>query len=435
VSHALVDLAITNATIVTVDALDTVVPDGTVLVHDGAISYVGLPISFQAARTIDAGGGIVLPGLVNAHTHLAMTLFRGLADDVDLAGFLGRLVPAEAAVLSPATVAVGTRLALAELLRGGTTTALDMYFFPEAAHEVAVAAGFRLHSGPVFVEYDGPDAMPFPDRVRWACALAPQPFGIGSACWLEPHSTYLLSQDQLREIKALADETGARVHIHAAETRTELDLVRERHGRTPVQLLADVGLLGPRTVIAHGVHLDAADCALLAATGTSVTHCPASNQKLASGIAPVAELVEAGANVALGTDGAASANDLDVWFALRLAGYTQKVRHGAATLPAAALVRLATMGGARALGIDHLVGSVEVGKRADLVVLDGSSPSLTPVYDPVSALAYAAGRADVRWVVVDGRVVVDDRVLTTIDIEGAVAAARGVRTEVLAAIP
>jgi 5-methylthioadenosine/S-adenosylhomocysteine deaminase len=435
VSHALVDLAITNATIVTVDALDRVVADGTVLVERGAISYVGLPVPFQAARTIDAGGGIVLPGLVNAHTHLAMTIFRGLADDVDLAGFLGRLVPAEAAVLSPATVAIGTRLALAELLRGGTTAALDMYFFPEAAHEVAGEAGFRLHSGPVLVEYDGPDAMPFPARMRWARGLVRQPFGIGSAGWLEPHSTYLLSVDQLREIRALAAETGARVHIHAAETRTELDLVRDRHGRTPVQLLADVGLLGPRTVLAHGVHLDAADRALVADTGTSVTHCPASNQKLASGIAPIAELVEAGANVALGTDGAASANDLDVWFALRLAAYTQKVRHSAATLPAAMLVRLATMGGARALGIDHLVGSLEVGKRADLVVLDGSSPSLTPVYDPVSALAYAAGRADVRWVVVDGRVVVDDRVLTTIDLEATVAAARGARTEVLAAIP
>lgn len=434
-THALVDVAIVNATVVTVDAVGRVVPGGTVLVHDGGITHVGAPVPFAARRTIDAEGGLVLPGLVNAHTHLAMTMFRGLADDRDLAGFLGRLLPAERAVLSAATVAAGTRLAVAECLLGGITTALDMYFFPEAAHEVAAEGGLRLHTGPVFIEFPGADRRPFPARVAWARTyVGSTAGGVGSTGWLQPHSTYLLSPAQLREIAALATELDARVHVHACETHEEIEQVRARHGCSPIALLADVGLLGPRTVLAHGVHLDAADIALVAGRGASVVHCPASNLKLASGVAPVAELDAAGVNVALGTDGAASANDLDLWMAMRLGGYAQKVRHGADTLPAERLVRMATINGARALGIDHLVGSVEVGKRADLVVLDADSPSLNPVYEAASALAYAAGRGDVRQVLVDGRVVVDDGALVTIDRAAVAAEVRALAPLVLGAI-
>jgi len=431
-----VDLAVTNALVVCADAAGTVHEGGQVLVRGGAIVHVGAPVEHSAARTLDAEGAPVLPGLVNAHTHLAMTLFRGLADDRDLEGFLAVLVPAEVAVLSPETVTAGTELALAECLLGGITTALDMYWFPEHALEVAQRAGFRLHAGPVFMQFDGPDHRPFGPRRRWAERwLADPPAGLGSAAWLNAHSTYLLTEDQLREIAEIAGATGARVNVHAAETAVELAQVAELHGgRTPVQVLADTGLLGPATVLAHGVHLGPADIEAVAASGASVAHNPASNLKLASGIAPVPELLDAGVTVALGTDGPASGNDLDLWLAMRLAAYTQKERLGARVLPAAQVVRLATAGGAAALGIDHLVGTLEVGKRADVVVLDAASPSLTPVFDGHSVLASAAGRGDVRHVVVDGRLVVEEHQCLTIDVARAAAEVRRLAPAVAAAV-
>jgi 5-methylthioadenosine/S-adenosylhomocysteine deaminase len=340
------------------------------------------------------------------------------------------LLPAEDAVLSAETVAAGTALAVAECLRGGITTALDMYFFPEASRAAARAAGFDLRDGPVFVEADGPDRRSFADRLVGATELLlATP---ADRRWVAPHSTYLLSEDQLRAVAALAAEHGARVHIHACETTAELAAVRQRHGRTPIEVLRDTGLLGPGTVLAHGVHLTPADIALVAEAGAVVSHCPASNQKLASGFAPVPELLAAGVPVALGTDGAASANDLDLWVAMRLATYPLAARTAPGTLDAAGVLALATAGGATAAGAADL-GTIAVGGRADLVVLDPSSPSLTPSYDAHSTAAYAASRADVRWVVAAGRVVVDDRRLVTIDVDGAVAALREMAPRILAA--
>jgi 5-methylthioadenosine/S-adenosylhomocysteine deaminase len=433
-----VDLAITHALVVCADEAGTVVDDGLVLVRGGELVHVGPAVPYEAARTLDAGGAPVLPGLVNAHTHLAMTLFRGLADDRDLDGFLAALVPAEVAVLSPDAVAAGTELAVAECLLGGITSALDMYWFPERALEVAAGAGLRLHAGPVFMQFDGPDNRPFGARRRWAERwLADPPPTLGSAAWLNAHSTYLLTEPQLREIAEVAETTRARVHVHAAETAAELRQVAELHGgRTPVEVLAHTGLLGPRTVLAHGVHLTGPDIELVAQAGASVAHNPASNLKLASGIAPVPELLAAGVTVALGTDGPASGNDLDLWLAMRLAAYTQKARTGdASVLPAGTMVRMATAAGARALGVDRQVGSLEVGRRADVVVLDSASPSLTPVYDASSALAGAAGRGDVRHVIVDGRLVVEDHRCLTVDVERAAARVRRLAPSVAAAVP
>jgi 5-methylthioadenosine/S-adenosylhomocysteine deaminase len=370
---------------------------------------------------IDARGGIVVPGLVNAHTHLAMTMFRGLADDLDLDGFLATLLPAEGEVLSADSVAAGTALAVAECLRAGITSALDMYFFPEVASAVAAEVGFDLHTGPVFVEFPGADRRPFDERLEWAGdLLSATPAG---RRWVCPHSTYLLDERQLRAVGELAGSHGARVHVHACETAAELAAVRQRHGRSPIEVLRDVGLLGPATVLAHGVHLDDDDLALVASSGATIAHCPASNQKLGSGFARVPELLAAGVPVALGTDGAASANDLDPWLAMRLASYSLAARCGPGTIDATAVLTMATAGGATALG-DPLIGTIEAGTRADLVVLDASSPSLAPVYDPVSAVAYAASRADVRWVIAGGRVAVDDRRLTTIDVDAAIAEVR-----------
>ncbi|MET0579805.1 MAG: amidohydrolase family protein, partial [Ilumatobacteraceae bacterium] len=426
-----VDLAVVDATVVTMDATGTVLSGATVLVDGGVIVAVGPATGPPAVarRTIHAGGAIVLPGLVNAHTHLAMTMFRGLADDLDLAGFLARLLPAEGAVLSADTVAAGTMLAVAECLRGGITTALDMYFFPEAAGAVAAASGFDLRGGPVFVEFPGADRRRFAERVEWADELLSST--LPERRWLCPHSTYLLDEAQLVTVGELAATHGARVHVHACETTAELAAVRERHGRTPIEVLRDTGLLGPCTVLAHGVHLDDDDLAMVAQSGATVTHCPASNQKLASGFAPIPELRAAGVPIALGTDGAASANDLDLWVAMRLAAYPLAARTAPGTLDAAAVLALATTGGATAAGATDL-GTIAVGTRADLVVLDPSSPSLTPSYDAHSTAAYAASRADVRWVVAAGRVVVDDRRLVTIDVAGAIDALRDLAPRILA---
>ncbi len=428
------DLAIVNATVVTMDGAGTVIEGATITVDGDGITAVGPPTDppTTAQRTIDARGAIVLPALVNAHTHLAMTMFRGLADDIDLEHFLGRLLPAEDAVLSADTVAAATTLAIAECLLGGTTAGLDMYFFPEAATAAAAGTGFDLRGGPVFVEHPGPDGRPFDARLAWAGELlAATP---ADRRWVAPHSTYLLAEDQLLAVGALAAELGARVHVHACETAAELAAVRARHGRSPIEVLATTGLLGPGTVLAHGVHLSDADIDLVAASGATVSHCPASNQKLASGFARIPELLAAGVPVALGTDGAASANDLDLWLAMRLAAYPLAGRTAPGTVTATDLLAMATTGGAHALGTPDR-GSIEPGRRADLVVLDASSPSLTPTYDAHSTAAYAAARADVRWVVAGGQLVVDDRRLTTIDVDAAITAVREMAPAIRAATP
>ena len=432
-----VELIIEHATVLTVDAADTVVTDGAVAVAKGAIVAVGpsavVRAAHRAASIVDARGGIVLPGLVNAHAHLAMTLFRGLADDRDLDGFLHAMLAAEATVLDEAAVRAGVQLALAESILAGGTSALDMYFWPEAALEVAGAAGFRLQAGPVFVTFPGPDARPFARRMAWAAdALAAWP----GRRWVMPHSTYLLAPDELVAIRELADAVGARAHVHAAETAAEVAMVRNRLGRSPVEVLDDVGLLGPRTTLAHAVALDDADLALVARSGAAVTHCPLSNLKLASGFCRVPELLAAGVTVGLGTDGTASSNDLDLFGAMRVAAIVHKAHTGdAAALPAWAVLRMATAGAARAAGIDDLVGSIEVGKRADLVLLDADSPALTPSYDPVSTVVYAAGRADVRDVWIDGRRVLHHRRPTTIDVPAALADVRGRQAAVAASVP
>lgn len=413
-------LAIVNATAILVDDDATVLRDATLVVaDDGSIRAIGNhAIAHDASDVIDARGGIVMPGLINAHTHLAMTLFRGLADDVTLEDFLARLMPAEFAVLSPEAVAAGTRLAVLESLRGGITAALDMYYLPESIVEVAERTRMRIHTGPTLLEFDGPERLAFDARLAWAKRWLEraQSAGDTSSLWLGPHSTYLMGDDHLRRTATLTHEHGARIHVHAAETRGEMQQVAQRHGgRSPIEVLRDTDLL-ERAVLAHGVHLSDDDIDLVARANATVVHCPASNYKLASGFARITDLVRAGVNVALGTDGPASGNDLDLWLAMRLAGYGQKNLAGDPTvLPAHDIVRMATINGARALGIDHLVGSIEVGKRADVIVLDADSPSLTPAFDPHVAVAASAGRGDVLHVIIDGEPVVRNRVALTID--------------------
>ncbi|MFJ9122567.1 amidohydrolase [Streptomyces sp. NPDC102340] len=420
-----VDLLVHGGTVLTVDDASTVLADGAVAVRDGEIVAVGpadeLLARHTATDTIDATGGLVIPGLINTHTHLAMTLLRGTADDVTLQEFLGRVVPAEARLLDPGTVASAVRVAVAESVRAGVTSALDMYWFHEAAEEAARTAGWRLHTGPLFMDVpEPPDGRPYKERMEWARRyLAGRPAGTRPV--LFAHSTYTLSPEQLVECFALAREFGALIHLHAAENAAEVAGVEVAHGKRPVELLESLGLLGPDVVLAHAVDLTGGEIAAIARAGASVAHCPVSNLKLGCGIAPVPRLLSAGVTVGLGTDGAVSSNTLDVLGAVRQAALVHKADGDPTAVGAEQAVRMATIEGARALGLGDALGSIEVGKRADLAVLDLNRPHLTPRHDPYAMLAYAAQASDVRDTVVDGRVLMRDRTLTTLD-EGAVLA-------------
>lgn len=421
------DLLVHGGDVLTVDAAGTVVPAGAVAVRDGEILAVGpaaeLRARYTAAEDLDATGCLVLPGLVNAHTHLAMTLLRGRADDVTLQGFLERVIRWESELLSAENVAAAIRVAIAESVRAGVTSALDMYWFHEAAERVAHEAGWRLHTGPTFMDVPTPpDGMAYGDRLEWARRdLAGRARRPGTRPVLFAHSAYTLSPTQLTEIAALAREFGALLHIHAAENTAEVATVEERYGKRPVELLDSLGLLGPDLLLAHAVDLTGPEIAALARTGTSVAHCPVSNLKLGCGIAPVPQLLDAGVTVGLGTDGAVSSNTLDVLRALGTAALVHKAAGDPTAVGAEQAVRMATIEGARALGLDAHLGSLEAGKRADLIVLDLGGPHLAPRHDPWSTLAYSARASDVRDTVVDGRILMRDRTLQTLDEAAALA--------------
>lgn len=417
-----IDLLVHGGAVLTVDEAGTVVHSGAVAVHEGEIVAVGqaeeLCTRFTADESIDASDCLVLPGLVNTHTHLAMTLLRGRADDVTLQGFLERVLPAEAELLAPKNVTAAVRLAIAESVRAGVTSALDMYWFHEAAERAARETGWRLHSGPTFMDVpEPPDGRAYEERLGWArrdleARGAARP---GRRPVVFAHSAYTLSPDQLTEIAALAREFGALLHIHAAENATEVATVEVQYGRRPVELLDSLGVLGPDLLLAHAVDLTGPEIAALARTGTAVAHCPVSNLKLGCGIAPVPRLLSAGVTVGLGTDGAVSSNSLDVLGAVRQAALVHKADGDPTAVGAERAVRMATIEGARALGLAEHLGSLERGKRADLIVLDLNAPHLRPLHDPWSTLAYAAHSADVRDTVVDGRVLMRDRELRTLD--------------------
>lgn len=431
------DLLVAGGTVVTMDDAFTTIEDGAVAVLGGEIVAVGkraeLAARYGSAETLDASGHVVFPGLVNAHTHAAMTLFRGLADDLSLEAWLNdHIWPVEAAFVDRDTVERGTTLACVEMLRGGVTTACDMYWFPRECAAAARRAGLRLVAGGALIDFAGADGLTPAERLgenrELLAELAGDPLVLGS---IQPHSTYTASPDLLVKAKELADEFGVLYGLHVAETAAETAEVLSRYGRTPTRHLESLGLLGQRTVLFHGVHLDDGEIALLAARGASVVHCLESELKLASGIPRMPELLRAGVTVGLGTDGTASNNDLDLWAELRLAALLYKVTGGDPTsIPAREALRLATRGGAKALGMDHLVGSLEPGKRADLLLIDFDRPHLAPVYDVASHLAYAVNKADVATVVVQGKVVVRNHRVTTVDEGEAIARVREVAAKI-----
>lgn len=417
-----VALVVTGGSVVTMDESRRVLQPGAVAIDGRQIVAVGTPdeidAAFDASDRIDAPSGIVLPGLINTHTHAPMVLYRGLADDLALMEWLEQhIFPAEARTVSPAFVAAGTRLAALEMIRSGTTTFADMYYFEEVIAEATRAAGLRAVLGQTVIRFPVADAPTPEDALARADAFIRQYRDddlIVPA--VAPHAMYTLAPETLQAARALADRHGVPLLIHLAETRDEYDGARREHGRTPTAYLAAHGVLGPNVLGAHGVWLDPPDIATVAEHGTSISHNPESNMKLASGTAPVSALLAAGVKVGLGTDGAASNNDLDMFEAMRTAALLHKlVEQDPRALPAPTVLEMATRMGAEALGLGDRVGSLVPGKRADVIVVETARPHMTPMYDPVSHLVYTAKGSDVTTTIVNGRVLMRDRRVLTLD--------------------
>ena len=406
-----VDLIVTGGTVVTVDAAGRVIENGAVAIDGADIAAVDTAAAigkqFRGRETINASGQIVIPGLINTHTHAPMVLYRGLADDLPLMEWLNNYIfPAESKTVSPEFVRAGTRLAALEMIESGTTTFVDMYYFEEEIARVTKDAGIRGVLGQTIIEFPSPDAKTPSEGIARASvflrAWATDELIVPA---IAPHAMYTLDTATLKAIRAVADRERAPVIIHLAETREEVKIARERYKATPVQYLERIGFWGPRTIAAHGVWLTPADIRILARRHVGLAHNPESNMKLASGTAPVLALRTASVPVGLGTDGAASNNDLDMFEAMRQAALLHKLTSGdPRALPAREALELATRRGAEAIGMGDKIGSLEPGKQADVIAVSVADARETPMFDPVSHLVYVSRGDDVRTTVVAGRV-------------------------------
>lgn len=417
------DFLIRDAQVVTMDQEAHVYRSGFVAIHDHRIAAVGdmasLPPGLTAAHTMDGHGKAVLPGLVNTHTHLAMTLFRGLVDDVPLQPWLDTIWPLEGRYATVDNVHAGATLAMAEMISGGTTTAADMYWQRDAAAEAAEQVGFRLVTGPSFIDFVGPDGIQPEEREPLAREFLTKykTHPLITPC-VQAHATYSVPISLLEMTAAIAEEFQVLFVTHASENASEVEIVTERYGKTPIELLDSLGLLGPRSILAHCVVIRPDEIARMAERRAAVAHCPESNLKMGSGVAPVRDLLQAGVTVGLGTDGAATNNDLDMWGEMHTAALLQKgTLLDPTVLPADQALRMATIDGARALGLGDQIGSLEPGKWADLALVDLDQPHLTPRFDIYSLLVYAAKASDVDTVFIHGRPVLQERRLLTMDQE------------------
>jgi 5-methylthioadenosine/S-adenosylhomocysteine deaminase len=425
--------------VVTFDAAGTVIADGAVAVVDGRIAAVGpaaeVVARYPGAERIDAGGMVVLPGLINAHTHAPMSLFRGLADDLPLMEWLRQhIFPAEAEHVDEDFVRWGTRLACLEMLRGGTTTFVDMYYFEDAIAEEAERCGIRAVAGETVIDFPAPDNATWDEAMAYTRRFVERWRGhprITPA--VAPHAPYTVSAEHLVEAHRLAAELDVPLVIHLAEDRAELAQIREKAGKTPVDYLDGLGVLDERVIAAHVVWPTESEIALLALRGVGVAHCPQSNMKLAAGTAPVPALIAAGVAVGIGTDGAASNNDLDLWEEIDTAAKLHKlVASDPTVLEAKQALAMATIEGARALGMEDEIGSLEPGKRADLILVSAGGllqQPQPPAANPYSLLVYATKASDVDTVIVDGRVVVRGGRVLTLDEAEVIEHARALRAE------
>jgi 5-methylthioadenosine/S-adenosylhomocysteine deaminase len=436
-----VSLLITNGIVITEDPARRVIDRGSVAI-DGrdivAVDRAGtIAASYASSDTIDANGSIVMPGLINTHTHAPMVLFRGLADDLALMDWLQKYIfPAEAKAVSPEFVRAGTRLAALEMIESGTTTYVDMYYFEEEIARVTRAAGLRGVLGETIIQFPVPDARTPSESLARTEKFAAEFAGddlITPA--VAPHAMYTLDEATLKACRALADRLRLPVVIHLAETTDEINTAREKYQKTPTGYLESIGFWGPRTIAAHGVHLTDTDIKMLAGHHVGVSHNPESNMKLASGAAPVQAMQAAGIAVGLGTDGAASNNDLDMFEAMRQAAFLHKLVSGdPRAIPAPLAIQMATIDGARALGMEREIGSLEPGKRADVIIVSMDSARQTPMYDPQSHLVYVTRGDDVRTTIVNGKVLMRDRRALTVDRDAVLADARTIAARVRATV-
>ena len=441
-SAATVSLVVTGGTVVTVDATRRVIPRGAVAIDGTRIVAVGtaaeIAARFQARATIDATGQVVMPGLINTHTHAPMVLYRGLADDLALMDWLQKYIfPAEAKTVTPAFVRAGTRLAALEMIQSGTTTYADMYYFEEEIAAVTKAAGLRGVLGQTVIQFPVADAKTPAEALTRAEAFI-QKYKNDELIVpaVAPHALYTNDQATLLATRDLAIKYQVPLLIHLAETQDEVKAAREKGGMSPTGYLESFGFwTGARTLAAHGVWVSADDITTLVRRGVGVSHNPESNMKLASGSAPVVEYLKAGAALGLGTDGAASNNDLDMFEAMRQASFLAKhVSRDPRAVSAATALELATIGGARALGLQDQIGSLEAGKRADLIVVRMNRARQTPMYDPVSHLVYTTRGDDVDTTIVNGTVLMRGRVVRTLNAATVLAEARTAALAVRAAV-
>lgn len=434
-----VDLLIQPSWVIPIAPSGVVLQDHVVAVSGGKIvevvSATKVGDRFAAREVVYLPGRVLLPGLINLHTHAAMSLMRGLADDLPLMEWLSKHIwPTEARHVSAQFVHDGTLLACVEMLKGGVTCFNDMYFFPDQAGRAALEARMRAALGIVLVEFPTVYASDVQDYLRKGLEardeLKSEP--LLSFC-MAPHAPYTVADRSFEQIVTLAEQLEIPIHLHLHETQTEVDEGIKQHGVRPLARLQRLGLLGPGLIAVHAVHLEDAEISLLASHGASIAHCPASNLKLASGFAPVFKLLAAGINVGLGTDGAASNNRLDMLADLRLAALVAKARADSAeALPAHAALHMATLAGAKALGLEHDIGSIEKGKSADLISVNLSAVELSPCYDPASHLVYAAGREHVDRVWIRGELLVKEGRMVHLDETEVAARARHWRDRIAA---
>jgi 5-methylthioadenosine/S-adenosylhomocysteine deaminase len=418
-----VDLIISGGTVVTMDPSRAIIKDGGIAVRGDSIVAVGpmkeIEQQYKSAQIIDARGQLVLPGFINGHTHVPMTLFRGLHDDVTLNDWLYKYIfPAEAKNVNEEFVRWGTRLAAAEQIRAGVTTFADMYYFEDAVAEETKAAGMRGILGETFIDFPAPDNKSEAEMLTYTEKFLKRWQGdslIEAAP--APHSIYTCSKKTLQDAAALARKYHAPILIHVAEMKKERDDSEKQHGMSPVAYLNSIGVLGPDIIAAHCIFVDAADQKLLAEKQVGCVHNPSSNMMLASGVSPVPDLRAAGVGVGLGTDGpAGSNNDLDLMEEMDLAAKLAKItRMNPLALNAKAVVEMATIDGARAVHMEKEIGSLEAGKKADLVLVSLEEPNAVPMYDIYAQIAYSLKASDVETVVIGGHVIMRDRKLLTID--------------------
>jgi len=419
------DTVIHNCTIITVDPDFDIIKHGIICIKDGRLERISAKAHEQelpdSKEVIDAKGGIVLPGLVNTHTHLPMTLFRGLADDLPLNIWLNEhIFPAEKENINPKSVRYGTLLACSEMLLSGTTTCCDGYFLEEIVAEAVNDSGMRAILGQGVIDFPAPGVADPSENIINAEEFAKKWLGVSPNIIpsIFCHSPYTCSTRTLKDAKTAADNKGLLFQIHVSETKQEFNQIQSEHRMTPVEYLDSIGILDSNTLLAHCVWIDNHDIEIIAKQNAKISHNPESNMKLATGVASVPRFLDSGITVGLGTDGCASNNNLDLFQEMDTTAKLHKViSHDPTVMDAKSVIIMATIGGAKAIGLGNEIGSIEVGKQADLIIIDTDKPHLTPLYNPVSHIVYAASGSDVRDVLVAGEFLVRNRKLLTLDLD------------------